>query len=147
MDSRKLMLAQQGARYYEDMTIGQRLFSARRKAGLSQQQVADYLGINKTSVCLWETDVNTPTLNNRVDLSKLLDIPFPDLLPEAAAPVDITDAADPILLQLIERWPAIAPRLRPAVLMLVARLAEGSEPPTARPAPRLRRLPRTTSAS
>jgi transcriptional regulator with XRE-family HTH domain len=144
MDSRKLMLAQQSPRYYEDMNIGQRLFSARRRAGLSQQQVADYLGKNKAAVSLWETSVNTPTVNDRVDLSKLLDIPFSDLLPEAQTPVETTD---PVLLQVIERWPAIAPRLRPAVLMLVAKLAEVAEPSAARPAPQLRRLPRSTAAS
>jgi transcriptional regulator with XRE-family HTH domain len=141
MDTRKLMLGQQSLRYYANMTLGQRLFSARRRAGLSQQQVGDYLGRTKSAVCLWETDINAPSINDRVDLSKLLNIPFGDLLPEVQEPVNVTTAADPVLRQIIAQWPNIEPRLRPAVLMLCAKLGEVSTPPAARPA---RRLPRTT---
>jgi len=141
MDSKKLMLAQQPLRYYANMSIGQRLFSARRRLGLSQQQVGEHLGRTKSAVCFWETDVYVPSIADRVDLAKLLDIPFHDLLPEIK-PDDLTKVvADPTLQQLTTLWPQLEPRLRQVVLMLAVTLTEPQPPPVERQG---RKLPRST---
>ena len=42
------------------MTIGERIKAAREKAGLTQQQVADRLGVSSTYISQYERDVRTP---------------------------------------------------------------------------------------
>lgn len=49
-------------------TLGARLRYARTAKGLSQQQVADELGINRVNISTWESD------NTRPDISRLPDI-------------------------------------------------------------------------
>ena len=44
------------------MLIGKRVKEARLKKGLSQQQVADALGVSKVSVCGYEKGTRTPSL-------------------------------------------------------------------------------------
>jgi transcriptional regulator with XRE-family HTH domain len=138
MDGKKLLLGQQPLRYYGSMSIGQRLFSARRRLGLSQQQVGDHLGRTKTAVCCWETDTRTPSIPDRIDLAKLLDIPFHDLLPEIKLADQPAAIADPTLQQLTSLWPQLEPRLRQVVLMLAVTLTEPQPAPAER---RGRRLP------
>jgi transcriptional regulator with XRE-family HTH domain len=42
------------------MSFGARMRSARREAGLTQQQVAERLGVNHSNVSQWESDKHTP---------------------------------------------------------------------------------------
>jgi len=42
------------------MTFGARMKSARRQAGLTQQQMAERLGVNHSNVSQWESDKHTP---------------------------------------------------------------------------------------
>jgi transcriptional regulator with XRE-family HTH domain len=41
-------------------TVGQRLRESRRAIGLTQQQVADRLGVSRRAVSEWETDLRKP---------------------------------------------------------------------------------------
>ena len=60
------------------MIIGERL-KKRIKRGLSQQQLGDMLGVTKVSICGYETGTRTPTLENFLDILKILDL-TPDYL-------------------------------------------------------------------
>ena len=53
------------------MGIGQNLMTARKKKGLSQEDVANTLGVSRQSVSLWECDQTIPSLDNLISLSKL----------------------------------------------------------------------------
>lgn len=41
-----------------DMTLGQRLCQLRSRAGLSQDALAERLGVSRQSVSKWETEVS-----------------------------------------------------------------------------------------
>ncbi|WP_151764499.1 LexA family protein [Acinetobacter soli] len=53
-------------------TLGSRLKSLRKEKKLTQQQLADAVGVSKTSVIYWEKDENTPKHESLVLLSKAL---------------------------------------------------------------------------
>ena len=40
------------------MSLGNSLFNARKKSGLSQEEVAEKLGVSRQSVSKWETEVS-----------------------------------------------------------------------------------------
>ena len=42
----------------EAMQLGNHLFQARKKAGLSQEEVAEKLGVSRQTVSKWETEVS-----------------------------------------------------------------------------------------
>lgn len=55
------------------MNIGEYLMRARKRKGLSQEEVANSLNVSRQSVSLWECDQTVPTLDNLIALSKLYD--------------------------------------------------------------------------
>lgn len=56
------------------MLIGKRVKEARIKKGLSQQQVADELGVSKVSICGYEKGTRTPSLDIFIHLVEFLEI-------------------------------------------------------------------------
>lgn len=42
------------------MNLGQNMKAARKAAGMTQQQLADKLGVRAKDICRWETNVQTP---------------------------------------------------------------------------------------
>ena len=63
-------------------TLGDRLIKARKHAGLSQAEMADYLGVSRAAISAWENDENEPrasvlrrwALRCEVTLDWLIDI-------------------------------------------------------------------------
>lgn len=66
----------------------------RRAAGLSQEQLADQLGVSRQAVTKWETGIGTPDLENVVAVARLFGVTV-DALLGAAGLADEHDAADP----------------------------------------------------
>ena len=54
-------------------TLGTRLKQLRKNKGLTQQQLADKVGVSKTSVIYWEKDENVPKYESLMLLSNALD--------------------------------------------------------------------------
>lgn len=52
----------------------------REKKGLSQNKLAQKIGVNQTTIARWEDDNRVPTIDNAVDISEALNIPLPELL-------------------------------------------------------------------
>lgn len=52
----------------------------REKRNLSQNRLASMIGVNQTTIARWEDDNRTPNLDNAIDVSKILNIPLPDLI-------------------------------------------------------------------
>lgn len=52
----------------------------REQKGLSQNKLAQQIGVNQTTIARWEDDNRTPTIDNAIDVSEALNIPLPELL-------------------------------------------------------------------
>ena len=62
------------------MTLGGKLKSARKRAGLTQEQLAEKLMVSRPAITKWETDRGMPDIGNLRLLSKLLDVSIDSLL-------------------------------------------------------------------
>ncbi|MDD3477423.1 MAG: helix-turn-helix transcriptional regulator [Candidatus Izemoplasmatales bacterium] len=62
------------------MTLGEKLMEWRKNKGLSQEQLAEKLGLTRQSVSLWETDQTNPSLDNLVQLANLYHISLDQLV-------------------------------------------------------------------
>ncbi len=54
------------------MTIGNRITTLRKNLKLSQEEMADKIGVSRQAVSKWETDASAPDAFNLIALSKLL---------------------------------------------------------------------------
>ena len=57
-----------------------RLAELRKKRGLTQQQIADELSVNRVTYTNWEKGNRQPNLENVVKLAHILDVTTDDLL-------------------------------------------------------------------
>lgn len=62
------------------MTFAEKLKSIRKQAGMSQEQLAEKLGVSRQAVTKWETDAGIPDIENIVAISALFDISIDDLI-------------------------------------------------------------------
>ena len=64
------------------MTLGQKLQTLRKQAGMSQETLANQLEISRQAVSKWELDTTLPETENIIKLAKLFDVSFDYLLDE-----------------------------------------------------------------
>lgn len=62
------------------MNIGQNIAARRRALKLSQEYIADQLGVSRQAVSKWETGQTEPTAKNLVELAKLFGITVSELV-------------------------------------------------------------------
>lgn len=62
------------------MTFAEKLKSIRKQAGMSQEQLAEKLGVSRQAVTKWETDSGIPDIENMMTISALFDISIDELL-------------------------------------------------------------------
>ena len=62
------------------MTFGEKLKEARKKAGLTQEELAELIGISRAAVAKWETDNGLPDIENLKTVAGLLDVSVDYLL-------------------------------------------------------------------
>ncbi|MBP3521309.1 MAG: helix-turn-helix transcriptional regulator [Oscillospiraceae bacterium] len=62
------------------MTLGERIQSLRKDAGLSQEELGEKLGVARQSVSKWESDTTIPELDKLIAMSKLFHISVGALL-------------------------------------------------------------------
>lgn len=62
------------------MNLGNNLFQARKKAGLSQEAVAEKLGVSRQTISKWETDETLPDIYQSKKLSKLYNLSLDNLI-------------------------------------------------------------------
>ena len=60
--------------------LGEKLFELRKAKNLSQEEVADKLGVTRQSVSKWETNQSTPDFDKIVPLCELFEISTDELL-------------------------------------------------------------------
>ena len=71
------------------MTLGEKLKSARKSVGLTQEQLAEKLLVSRQAVTKWEADKGMPDIENLKQLSKLLDISI-DYLLDSGENIDLS---------------------------------------------------------
>lgn len=63
-----------------EMTLGEKLKSARKSAGLTQEQLAEKLLVSRQAITKWESDRGMPDVENLKSLSQLLGVSIDYLL-------------------------------------------------------------------
>ena len=61
------------------MTFAEKLKSIRKQAGMSQEQLAEKLGVSRQAVTKWETDAGIPDIENIMAISALFDLSIDEL--------------------------------------------------------------------
>lgn len=108
------------------MTTGEKIAALRRKAGMSQEALADQLGISRQAVSKWEADQAVPGMDNLVELGRIFGVPVDAILrpdsrlpeSESAEPENAASPGVPLKRPVLTgkiRWFAIA-----AVLLALA---------------------------
>lgn len=62
------------------MKLGNRLFHARKKSGLSQEAVAEKLGVSRQTISKWETDETVPDIYQSKKMAKLYRMTLDELI-------------------------------------------------------------------
>ena len=62
------------------MNLGNNLFNARKKAGFSQEEVAEKLGISRQTISKWETNETIPNIYESKQLAQLYNLSLDELL-------------------------------------------------------------------
>ncbi len=72
------------------MSLGERLLYLRKKAGLSQEDVAEKLNVSRQTVSKWETNQTVPELIKAKLLSQLYNVSYDYLISESHIGGDVT---------------------------------------------------------
>lgn len=62
------------------MSLGKSLFNARKKSGLSQEEVAEKLGVSRQTISKWELDETLPDIRQSKRLSNLYHLTLDELI-------------------------------------------------------------------
>lgn len=62
------------------MNLGNSLFHARKKSGLSQEDVAEKLGVSRQTVSKWETDETVPDIRQSKKMAVLYNMSLDELI-------------------------------------------------------------------
>lgn len=62
------------------MTLGERIIKLRNSKGVSQDTLANALGVSRQSVSKWETDASVPELDKLIKLSEYFEISLDELI-------------------------------------------------------------------
>lgn len=64
------------------MTLGEKLAKARKEKNITQEQLADYLGVSRQAISKWESDIAYPETDKLISMSELFDCSLDYLLKE-----------------------------------------------------------------
>ena len=71
------------------ITLGEKLKSARKRVGLTQEQLAEKLLVSRQAITKWEAGKGMPDIENLKRISKLLDISI-DYLLDSGENIDLS---------------------------------------------------------
>jgi len=72
-------------------TFGQRLARLRKEKGLTQEEIADKIGISPQAVSKWENDVSSPDISIIISLSDILGVTTDELLGKEVINPEVVD--------------------------------------------------------
>ena len=76
------------------MNLGNHLFHARKKSGLSQEEVAEKLGVSRQTVSKWETDETVPDMRQPKKMAVLYKMSLDELIDFDIDVQEIQEAID-----------------------------------------------------
>ncbi len=76
------------------MSLGNNLFNARKKKGLSQEDVAEKLGVSRQTISKWETDETLPDIRQSKKLAILYCLSLDELIEYNIDEKEIQDMID-----------------------------------------------------
>lgn len=76
------------------MNLGNSLFQARKKSGLSQEDVAEKLGVSRQTVSKWETDETVPDIRQSKRMAVLYHLSLDELINFDLDVKQVQDAID-----------------------------------------------------
>lgn len=76
------------------MNLGSHLSLARKKKGLSQEAVAEKLGVSRQTISKWETDETLPDIRQSKELAVLYGVSLDDLIAFDLTACEIQEAID-----------------------------------------------------
>lgn len=62
------------------MTIGEKIIELRKKENLTQEKLAEKLGVSRQTICNWESDSTSPDIKQAKELTQIFKISLDDLL-------------------------------------------------------------------
>ena len=62
------------------MSFAEKLRTLRKQAGMSQEKLAEKLGVARQAITKWETDTGIPDIENIMAISALFDVSLDELL-------------------------------------------------------------------
>lgn len=77
-----------------NMSLGNHLFHARKKSGLSQEEVAEKLGVSRQTISKWELDETLPDIRQSKKLANLYGLSLDELIVFDMDVKEIQDAID-----------------------------------------------------
>ena len=75
------------------MTLHEKIYELRKKNGLSQEALAESLGVSRQSVSKWETGEATPEVNKLLSLSKLFGVTTDYMLNDETEEENVSETA------------------------------------------------------
>lgn len=76
------------------MSLGNNLFHVRKKKGLSQEEVAEKLGVSRQTISKWETDETLPDIRQSKHLAVLYGLSLDELIEFDIEVKEIQEAID-----------------------------------------------------
>ncbi len=59
---------------HNKMTFGERVLVERRRRGLSREQLAEIIGVSKSSISNYENNINYPDIDNAIKIADALGV-------------------------------------------------------------------------
>jgi len=99
------------------MGLADTIRKARRTKRMSQRELGSALGVSGQAVHQWEQGDTEPSIDSRVMLAQVLDIPIAELLPLDARNAPAAEGAQEVIL--LERFRLLPPQFREAILRIL----------------------------
>lgn len=103
------------------MSIGLNIKSYRQRAGLTQNELADKLGVARSTVTQWENGLSNPRMGMVVRLANTFGVMSSDLVAENN---NYSTATDPVLDRLIQSYISLNPEGRVVLAATVETLSK-----------------------
>lgn len=76
--------------------LSEKIYELRRKCGLSQEQLAEKIGVSRQAISKWEGGLSTPELDKLKALSEFFDITVDELVSGKTDPADSAKPNEPV---------------------------------------------------
>lgn len=76
------------------MTIGEKIYTLRTKCGMTQEQLAEKIGVSRQAISKWESDVSVPEINKLKALANLFQVTLDEMMGEKPLGENVVDVEE-----------------------------------------------------